>query len=147
MEENGINIKDDIVEKIVKVLNILKEKNPKGVDVGQGTQKDKYNDYVDQPSINNNSLRVFYFTMRSNQGWSARGVQLAKINMMKFDGKDPITWIFKMGQFFEIHQVPNLQKVTIIQSLNSLCGTNGCVNERRTSSSLGLFLLENYSIP
>ena len=34
MEENGINIKDDIVEKIVKVLNILKEKNPKGVDVG-----------------------------------------------------------------------------------------------------------------
>ena len=33
--------------------------------------------------------------------------------MKKFDGKDPITWIFQMDQFFDIHQVPNLQKVTI----------------------------------
>ena len=30
-----------------------------------------------------------------------------------FDGKYPITWIFQMDQFFDLHQVPNLQKVTI----------------------------------
>ena len=33
--------------------------------------------------------------------------------MRKFDGKDPITWIFQMEQLFDLHQVPNLQKVTI----------------------------------
>ena len=42
-----------------------------------------------------------------------KGLQLPKIDMRKFDGKDPITWIFQMEQFFDIHQVPNLQKVTI----------------------------------
>ena len=33
--------------------------------------------------------------------------------MRKFDGKDPITWIFQMEQFFDLSQVPTLQKVTI----------------------------------
>ena len=33
--------------------------------------------------------------------------------MRKFDGKDPITWIFQMVQFFDLHQVPSMQKVTI----------------------------------
>ena len=33
--------------------------------------------------------------------------------MIKFDGIDTITWIFQMMQFFDLHQVPNLQKVTI----------------------------------
>ena len=33
--------------------------------------------------------------------------------MRKFDGEDPITWIFQMEQFFDLHQVPSMQKVTI----------------------------------
>ena len=33
--------------------------------------------------------------------------------MRKFDRKDPITWIFQMEKFFDLHQVPNLQKVTV----------------------------------
>ena len=33
--------------------------------------------------------------------------------MRKFDGKDPIMWIFQMEKFFDLHQVPTLQKVTI----------------------------------
>ena len=33
--------------------------------------------------------------------------------MRNFDGKDPITWIFQMEQFFDLHQVATLQKVTI----------------------------------
>jgi hypothetical protein len=33
--------------------------------------------------------------------------------MRKFDGKDPITWIFQMEQYFDLHQVPSLQKVPI----------------------------------
>ena len=33
--------------------------------------------------------------------------------MQKFDGRDPITWIFQMEQSFDLHQVPAMQKVTI----------------------------------
>jgi hypothetical protein len=31
--------------------------------------------------------------------------------MRKFDGKDPITWILQMGQFFDLHDVPHTQNV------------------------------------
>ena len=51
--------------------------------------------------------------MRSNQGWSTEGIQFPKINMNKFESKDPNTWIFQMEKFFYVHQVPNLQNVTI----------------------------------
>ena len=40
-------------------------------------------------------------------------MQLPKIDMIEFNGKDPITWIFQMEQLFDMHQVPNLQKVPI----------------------------------
>jgi hypothetical protein len=33
--------------------------------------------------------------------------------MRKFDGKDPITWILHIEQFFDLHNVPNTQKVRI----------------------------------
>ena len=33
--------------------------------------------------------------------------------MMKFDGKDPITWILQMEQYFELHNVQPTQKVCI----------------------------------
>ena len=73
----------------------------------------KNNAHVELPSMNKHDLRGFDSNMGSNQGWSTRGLQLPKIDMRKFDGKDPITWIFQMEQFFDQHQVPNLQKVTI----------------------------------
>jgi hypothetical protein len=38
---------------------------------------------------------------------------VAKIDMRKFDGKDPITWILQMEQFFDLHNVPYTQKVQI----------------------------------
>ena len=56
-----------------------------------------------KPIINNNSLRGLYSNVGSNQGWSTRVIQLPKIDMRKFDGKDPLTWIFQMEQFFDIH--------------------------------------------
>jgi hypothetical protein len=34
--------------------------------------------------------------------------------MRKFDGKDPITWILKMEQLFDIHDAPHTQKVKIV---------------------------------
>jgi len=38
---------------------------------------------------------------------------IPKINMRKFDGKDPATWILQMEQFFDLNNVQNTQKVHI----------------------------------
>ena len=59
--------------------------------MSQGTQEDKDSVLVDPPSINKHSLKGFDFNTGSNQGWSTMGIQLPKIKMGKFDGKDPIT--------------------------------------------------------
>ena len=39
-----------------------------------------------------------------------------KSKMRKFDGKDPVNWIRQMEQYFDLHDVPLLQKVCIASS-------------------------------
>jgi hypothetical protein len=81
--------------------------------VGQGTHDERNSSHFEKPSFSKSTLGGFDSNIGSNQRWLPRGIQLPKIDMRKFDGKDPITWIFQMEQFFDLHQVPNLQKVTI----------------------------------
>jgi hypothetical protein len=55
-------------------------------------------------------------TMKVNQEWRNSNFGLKtnhvpKIDMRKFDGKDPITWILQMEQFFDLHNVPHTQKI------------------------------------
>ena len=38
---------------------------------------------------------------------------ILKIDMRKFDGKDPATWMLQMEQFFDLNNVQNTQKVRI----------------------------------
>ena len=38
---------------------------------------------------------------------------IQNIDMRKFDGKDPVTWILQMDQFFDLRDVPHTQKVHI----------------------------------
>jgi len=38
---------------------------------------------------------------------------IPKIDMRKFDRKDPVTWILQMEQFFDLHEVKYTQKVCI----------------------------------
>jgi gas vesicle protein len=57
-------------------------------------------------------------TRKVNQEWRNSNFGLKtnhvpKIDMRKFDGKDPITWILQMEQFFDLHNVPHTQKVRI----------------------------------
>jgi hypothetical protein len=57
-------------------------------------------------------------TRNMNQEWRNPNFGLKtnhfpKIDMRKFDGKDPITWILQMEQFFDLHNVPHTQKVWI----------------------------------
>ena len=42
-----------------------------------------------------------------------RNYFIPNINMRNLDGKDPITWIFQLEQFFDLHEVPTLKKVNI----------------------------------
>jgi hypothetical protein len=55
-------------------------------------------------------------TRKVNQEWRNSNFGLKtnhvpKIDMRNFDGKDPITWILQMDQFFDLHNVPHTQKV------------------------------------
>jgi hypothetical protein len=57
-------------------------------------------------------------TRKVNQEWGNSNFGLKtnhvpKINMRKFDGKDPITWILWIEQFFDLHNVPHTQKIQI----------------------------------
>jgi hypothetical protein len=50
-------------------------------------------------------------TRKLNKEWrnSNFGLKInhvPKIDMRKFDGKDPITWILQMEQLFDLHNVP-----------------------------------------
>ena len=55
-------------------------------------------------------------TRKMNQEWRNSNFGLKtnhfpKIDMRKFDGNDPITWILQMEQLFDLHNVPHTQKV------------------------------------
>ena len=49
--------------------------------------------------------------INSNVGWKT--YHIPKIDMRKFDGKDPVTWILHMEQYFDLHNVKNTKKVRI----------------------------------
>jgi hypothetical protein len=53
----------------------------------------------------NQEWRNSYFGLKTNH--------IPNIDMKKFDGKDPITSILQMEQFFDIHNGPYTQKVQI----------------------------------
>ena len=46
--------------------------------------------------------------------WDRRPTIFQKIDMRKFDGKDPTTWILHMEQFFDLNNVQNTQKVHMV---------------------------------
>jgi len=56
-----------------------------------------------------NKRNVNHDSIDSNVG--SKTHHIPKINMRKFDGKDPTTWILQMEQFFDLNNVQNPQKV------------------------------------
>ena len=49
--------------------------------------------------------------IESNIGF--KNHHIPKVDMRKFDGKDPLNWILQMEQYFDLHEVQLLQKVHI----------------------------------
>ena len=90
---------DGLKEEIMEGLkNFLKEKTPESENVSHEIH-DEDTRKVNQEWRNSN------FGLKTNH--------VPKIDMRKFDGKDPITWILQMEQFFDLHNVPHTQKVRI----------------------------------
>ena len=58
-----------------------------------------------------NKINVNPDFINSNVG--SKTLHIPKIDMRKFDGKDPITWILHMEQYFDLNNVQNTQKVLI----------------------------------
>ena len=56
-----------------------------------------------------NKRNVNHDSIDSNVG--SKTNHIPKIDMRKFDGKDPATWIIQMEQFFDLNNVQNTQKV------------------------------------
>jgi len=56
-----------------------------------------------------NKSNVNHDSIDSNVG--SKTHHIPKIDMRKFDGKDPATWILQMEQFFDLNNVQNTQKV------------------------------------
>src|SRR3984957_6715326 len=55
-----------------------------------------------------NKINVNHDFIDSNVG--SKNHHVLKIDMRKFDGKNPETWILQMEQFFDLHNVQNTQK-------------------------------------
>ena len=87
---------EENMERMINLLKHTEEKIPNGDNVGQGTHDDRNSSHFEQPSFSKHTPGGFDSNTGSNQGWFPRGIQLPKIDMRKFDGKDPITWIFQM---------------------------------------------------
>ena len=58
-----------------------------------------------------NKINVNRDFIKSNVGW--KNNHIPNMDMRKFDGKDPVTWILQMEQYFDLHNVQNTQKVRI----------------------------------
>jgi hypothetical protein len=95
MESKMDGLKGDIMEVL---RNFIIEKTPKSENASHEIH-DEDTRKVNQEWRNSN------FGLKTNH--------VPKIDMRKFDGKDPITWILQMEQFFDLHNVPHTQKVRI----------------------------------
>jgi hypothetical protein len=90
---------DGLKEEIMEALkNFITEKTPESENASHEIHD------VDTRKVNQ-EWRNSNFGLKTNH--------IPKIDMRKFDGKDPITWILQMEQFFDLHNVPHTQKVRI----------------------------------
>ena len=56
-----------------------------------------------------NKRNVNHDSIDSNVG--SKTHHIPKIDMRKFDGRDPATWILQMEKFFDLNNLQNTQKV------------------------------------
>ena len=98
MKGNMENMKNDLKVDIESQTKLIQEMIPNGEKIVEETH--------DEKKINFN--RDF---INSNVGLKTH--HILKIDMRKFYGKDPVTWILQMEQYFDLNNMQNTQKVCI----------------------------------
>ena len=92
-------MKSDLKAYMEGLMTSLKpEMIPNGGNIGEEPQDE-------------NKINVNHDFINSNVG--GKNHHIPKMDMRKFDGKDPVTWILQMKQYFDLHNVKNTQKVRI----------------------------------
>ena len=96
MEDLKTDLKTDMDELKINMNKLLQEMGTKGERVLKETHDE-------------NKRNVNHDSIDANVG--SKTHHIPKIDMRKFDGKDPTTWILQMEQFFDLNNVQNTQKV------------------------------------
>ena len=98
MKENMENMKKDLKAYMEGLTKLIQEMFHNGEKIVEETH--------DENKINVNSDFKNCNVGRKNH-------HIPKMDMRKFDGKDLVTWILQMEQYFDLHNVQNTPKVRI----------------------------------
>ena len=96
LKTDMVDLKTNMVDMKTDLTNFLQQILTNGEKVVKETHD------VNKRNVNHDSID-------SNVG--SKTHHIPKIDMRKFDGKDPTTWILQIEQFFDLHNVQNTQKV------------------------------------
>ena len=92
------DMKNDLKADMEGLKKLIQEMIPNGENIVEETHAE-------------NKIIVNFDFINSNFGW--KNNHIPKMDMTKFDGKQPITWILHMEQYFDLHNVKNTQKIHI----------------------------------
>ena len=96
MEANIIetieNINNDLKADMEGLTKLIQEMFPNGENIVYETHDE-------------NKININHDLMNSNVG--RKNHKIPKMDMRKFDGKDPLTWILHMEQYFDLNNVQN----------------------------------------
>ena len=103
LAQKGVEAKmDDLKIELKTDMDELKKLLQERVTNGERVVKETHDE---------NKRNVNHDSIDSNVG--SKTHHIPKIDMRKFDGKDPATWILQMEQFFDLNNVQNTQKVRL----------------------------------
>ena len=98
MEAKMENMKNDLKADMEGLTKLIQEMFPNGENIVEETHGEE-------------RINVNHDFIKSNVG--GKNHHISKMDMRKFDGKDPVTWILQMDKYFDLHNVKNTQKVRI----------------------------------
>ena len=98
MDEKMEDMKNDIKADMEGLTKLTQEMIPNGENIVEETHDER-------------KIKFNHDFIKSNVGLNTH--HIPKIDTRKFDGKDPVTWILHMEQYFDLNHVKNSQKVCL----------------------------------
>ena len=91
-------LKEDMESLKESLSKLIQEMIPNGENIVEETHDEK-------------KINLNHDFINSNVG--LKNHHIPNMDMSKFDGKDPVTWILQKEQYFDLNNVQNTQKVRI----------------------------------